>query len=209
MPTRLIGLQGPFSMRPNTNKGTVVNLDRDYLRPDEVERLRLAAKKLGRHGFRNQLMIRLAFIHGYRPAELVDLQWSHVGFSNSTLHVHRLKGSVDSVHPLSGIEMRQLGQLQRMRLHSVFCFPSERGGTMTVRGFRQMVQRAAVSAGFEFVVKPKALRHACGYYLANQGIDTRAIQLYLGHKNIQNTVRYTALNAQRFEGFMNQVPLGA
>ncbi len=43
------------------------------------------------------------------------------------------------------------------------------------------------------------LRHACGYYLANQGIDTRSIQAFLGHKNITHTVRYTELShAERF-----------
>ena len=37
------------------------------------------------------------------------------------------------------------------------------------------------------------LRHACGYKLANDGRDTRALQHYLGHKSIQHTVRYTKL----------------
>ena len=45
------------------------------------------------------------------------------------------------------------------------------------------------------------LRHACGYKLANDGRDTRAIQHYLGHKNIQHTVGYTALASDRFKGF--------
>ena len=45
------------------------------------------------------------------------------------------------------------------------------------------------------------LRHACGFYLANKGIDTRAIQQYLGHCNIQHTVQYTALTPQRFTDF--------
>jgi site-specific recombinase XerD len=45
------------------------------------------------------------------------------------------------------------------------------------------------------------LRHACGYKLANDGHDTRAIQAYLGHRNIQNTTRYTALASQRFKKF--------
>jgi site-specific recombinase XerD len=45
------------------------------------------------------------------------------------------------------------------------------------------------------------LRHACGYKLANDGHDTRAIQAYLGHRNIQNTTRYTALAPQRFKEF--------
>jgi type 1 fimbriae regulatory protein FimB/type 1 fimbriae regulatory protein FimE len=45
------------------------------------------------------------------------------------------------------------------------------------------------------------LRHATGFKLANDGHDTRAIQYYLGHKNIQRSVRYTELNAQRFKAF--------
>jgi type 1 fimbriae regulatory protein FimE len=42
---------------------------------------------------------------------------------------------------------------------------------------------------------------AAGYKLANDGHDTRAIQAYLGHRNIQNTTRYTALAPQRFKEF--------
>ena len=45
------------------------------------------------------------------------------------------------------------------------------------------------------------LRHGCGYKLANDGIDTRAIQLYMGHKSITHTTRYTQLDAGRFNGF--------
>ena len=45
------------------------------------------------------------------------------------------------------------------------------------------------------------LRHACGFKLANDGVDTRALQAYLGHRNIQNTTRYTALAPDRFKSF--------
>ena len=50
-------------------------------------------------------------------------------------------------------------------------------------------------------VHPHMLRHACGYALANRGHDTRALQAYLGHKNIQHTVRYTELSPLRFKDF--------
>jgi len=43
------------------------------------------------------------------------------------------------------------------------------------------------------------LRHACGYKFANDGVDTRTIQGYLGHRSIQHTVRYTELSAKRFK----------
>jgi type 1 fimbriae regulatory protein FimB/type 1 fimbriae regulatory protein FimE len=45
------------------------------------------------------------------------------------------------------------------------------------------------------------LRHACGSALANKGHDTRALQSYLGHRNIQHTVRYTELAPDRFKDF--------
>jgi len=52
-----------------------------------------------------------------------------------------------------------------------------------------------------FPIHPHMLRHACGYKLANQGVDTRSLQHYLGHKNIQHTVRYTELSPERFKDF--------
>ena len=72
---------------------------------------------------------------------------------------------------------------------------------MSPAGFRKMVARLGEAAGLDFPVHPHMLRHACGYKLANDGQDTRALQLYLGHKNIQHTVRYTQLDAGRFKGF--------
>ena len=64
-----------------------------------------------------------------------------------------------------------------------------------------MLQRAAKAAGLTIKVHPHMLRHACGYKLANDGRDTRSIQSYLGHKNIQHTVRYTELAPGRFKDF--------
>ena len=66
---------------------------------------------------------------------------------------------------------------------------------------RKLVKRAGQNAGIDFPVHPHMLRHACGYKLANDGHDTRALQHYLGHKNIQHTFRYTELAADRFKGF--------
>jgi type 1 fimbriae regulatory protein FimB/type 1 fimbriae regulatory protein FimE len=64
-----------------------------------------------------------------------------------------------------------------------------------------MVTRAGEKAEPGFPIPPHMLRHACGFYLANEGYDTRAIEHYIGHKNIQHTVRYTELAADRFNGF--------
>lgn len=61
--------------------------------------------------------------------------------------------------------------------------------------------RAGEVAGLDLPVHPHMLRHSTGFKLANDGQDTRAIQHYLGHKNIQHTVRYTDLSCDRFKEF--------
>jgi site-specific recombinase XerD len=80
-------------------------------------------------------------------------------------------------------------------------FVSERGAPFSTEGFARLLQRAAKAAGLTIKVHPHMLRHACGFKLANDGRDTRSIQSYLGHKNIQHTVRYTELAPGRFKGF--------
>ena len=81
-------------------------------------------------------------------------------------------------------------------------FVSERLAPLSVAGYQRMVARAGAAAGFPFLVHSHMLRHSCGYKLANDGHDTRAIQHYLGHRSIASTVRYTALAPDRFKGFL-------
>ena len=141
-------------------------------------------------------MILIAFRHGLRAMELVGLKWDAVSFDNATLHVRRVKQGNASVHPLSGTELRALRAL------SPFLFVSERGAPLSTAGFARMLERAADGAGLSGLrVHPHMLRHACGFALANAGHDTRAIQAYLGHRNIQHTVRYTELSPERFKEF--------
>ena len=138
-------------------------------------------------------MVLIAFKHGLRAAELIDLRWDQVDLDNALLHVRRLKNGSPASHPLTGRELRALRRLQREQSKSPFVFISERGTPFTKRGFQAMVERAGEAAGFEMKVHPHMLRHACGFALANKGHDTRSLQAYLGHKNIQHTVRYTEL----------------
>jgi type 1 fimbriae regulatory protein FimB/type 1 fimbriae regulatory protein FimE len=159
-----------------------------------------AARK-NRRGHRDATMILLAYRHGLRASELCGLQWQQLDLGQGTVHVNRLKNGISSVHPLGGTELRALRKLQREEPESRFLFLSERGAPMTAEGFRKLVSRAGEAAKLSFSVHPHMIRHACGYKLANDGKDTRAIQLYMGHRNIQNTVGYTQLSAERFKDF--------
>jgi integrase len=173
---------------------------REYLTEREVEQLMVAARQ-NRHGHRDATMILIAFRHGLRASELVDLHWDQVDFNRAVLHVRRAKGGTTSVHPLTGSEMRALRRLQRESEPSAFVFVSERGAPFTTAGFARMMQRAATGTRLKLKVHPHMLRHACGFALANSGHDTRALQAYLGHRNIQHTVRYTELAPDRFKHF--------
>lgn len=193
---------------PNTENRTVTprrpkNADvrtREHLTADEVDRLIESAKR-NRYGHRDALMALLAFRHGLRAAEVVDLRWEQVDLKTATLHVRRVKNGTPGSHPLTGRELRELRRHQRESPASPFVFVSERGAPLTAPGFSRMIERAAVATDLGIKAHAHMLRHACGYKLANDGIDTRALQAYLGHRNIQNTTRYTALAADRFKGF--------
>jgi integrase len=173
---------------------------REYLTKDEVERLRKAAGD-NRNGHRDATMILVAYRHGLRTSEVCTLRWDQIDLDHGKIHVNRAKNGTPSVHPLSGIELRALRRVKREAPLSPFVFISERGAPFTVGGCRRMIGRLGVKAGFTFQVHPHMLRHACGYKLANDGVDTRSLQHYLGHKNIQHTVRYTELAPGRFKGF--------
>lgn len=180
---------------PNANYRT-----REYLTEREVERLVKAAGD-NRHGHRDATMILLAFRHGLRASELCSLRWDQIDLAQGRLHVSRAKNGMPSVHPLTGTELRALRRLLREQEPGRYLFMSERGAPMSAVGFRRMMGRLGKAAKMPFPVHPHMLRHACGYKLANDGQDTRALQHYLGHKNIQHTVRYTELSPERFKNF--------
>jgi len=174
---------------------------REYLTEAEVERL-MAAAKGNRYGHRDATMALVAYRHGLRASELVDLRWEQVDFRTASLHVRRVKQGSPSVHPILGDELRALRRLQRdQESRSPFVFTSERSAPFTTAVFARMIERAGIEAKFGFKAHPHMLRHACGYALANKGHDTRALQAYLGHRNIQHTVRYTELSPMRFKDF--------
>ena len=174
---------------------------REYLTGSEVDDLIDAAKRVKRHGHRDATMIMLAYRHGLRVSELIALRWDHVDLKQGTLLVNRNKKGITSTHPLRGPELRALRKLQRDYTQSPYIFETERKVPIKADTVRRIVANAGREAGLGFPVHPHMLRHACGYKLANDGHDTRAIQHYMGHVNIQHTVRYTELAPNRFKDF--------
>jgi type 1 fimbriae regulatory protein FimB/type 1 fimbriae regulatory protein FimE len=108
--------------KPNTEYRS-----REHLTASEVEKL-IEAVKGNRRGHRDATAVLLAFRHGLRASELIDLRWEQVDLSNAILHVRRLKNGTPATHPLTGKELRALRRLQReQEIKSPFVFISERG----------------------------------------------------------------------------------
>jgi integrase len=174
---------------------------REFLTPEEVARIIAVARK-NRHGQRDSLMVMLAYRHALRSAELVALEWSQVDFAGGWLTVNRVKNGLQGVqHPLKGDELRALRQLRRENEHARFIFLSERGQPFSEAGFQKMVVRLGEAAAIGLPVHAHMLRHSAGYKLANDGRDTRSLQVWMGHKNIQHTAHYTEMAGNRFKNW--------
>ncbi len=207
--SNVVPLRGANRGSPSTLNGKVPPLrrrnkdlrSREYLTSEEVDRLITAARSLGRHGHRDMTMIMVAFRHGLRVSELISLRWDMIDMKQGLMHVSRLKNGVSSTHPLRGPELRALRKLKRDYPDTPYVFVSERKGPVTASNVRKIISRAGDKAELGMPIHPHMLRHSTGFKLANDGHDTRAIQLYLGHKNIQHTVRYTELASGRFKDF--------
>jgi type 1 fimbriae regulatory protein FimB len=175
---------------------------KNFLTEAEIESFLKAARK-GRYGIRNFAMLLLAYRHGLRVSELVNMRIADVDLDTSRLFVRRCKGSLSTSQPLDGDEIRALRAWLRQRINSPGCnsplfFLSERG-PMTRQSFNYICAEVGKRAGLNIKVYPHMLRHSCGYALANKGHDTRLIQDFLGHRNIRHTQLYTRTAAVRFE----------
>ena len=175
---------------------------RKYLTSLEVEKL-LAATKGVRNEARDRCLLLLMFRHGLRVSEACALVLSQVDIESRVLHVARLKRGLPTTHPLRGDEVRivkaWLVVRAKMKLDGEAFFVSERRNPLSRKTVFVAIRKYGELAGLPLTVHPHMLRHACGFALADQGADTRLIQDYLGHRNIQHTVMYTAANPARFE----------
>lgn len=185
----------PPPRRPNAESRT-----REHLTNAEVKDLLEAAKEIGRHGHRDALLILMMYRHALRVGELANLQWEQFDLKRGKLSIRRLKNGLPSIHYLERDEIKALRHLSKAYPPGSFVFISERGGPLSINSIHKIVARAGEAAGLDIAVHPHMLRHGKGYELAAKGVDTRVIQAYLGHKNIQHTVRYTEVDLRRLKG---------
>lgn len=174
---------------------------REYLLPDEVDTLIKTARS-NRTGLRDSTFVLLSFRHGLRLSEALNLKWSDIDFAGNGIHINRAKSGISNRHPLRSIEVIALNKLYKARNYiAQYIFTKTDGMPICKAGMQKMFSLLGEKANMPFPIHHHMLRHSCGYFLANKGIDTRAIAEYLGHTNLKHTYRYTAISPKRFNDF--------
>jgi type 1 fimbriae regulatory protein FimB len=163
----------------------------------------IEATKGRRNGIRDRCLLLLIFRHGLRVSEACRMKLDQVDTESRVLHVARLKGGLSTTQPLRSDELRAvsawLKERARMKPIGKAFFVSEQRKPLHRSTVNLVLQKYGEAASLPLLVHPHMLRHACGFALDDQGADTRLIQDYLGHRNIEHTVKYTATNPARFE----------
>lgn len=175
---------------------------KNYVTQSEVESICAVINKQSRYPVRDELMVLMAFTHGLRVGELVNLQWQQLNFKNRQLKVNRQKNGIDTTHPITS--KREIMLLKRLHTalgkpHTGYLFNTERDTPVSVNGFQRMFGAYSERAlGVKW--NAHALRHGCGTALVDQGIHLHTIKDFLGHRNIQNTAVYLHNSEKRFNG---------
>ncbi len=181
--------------------------DRKHFSGREFERL-LDAIKGSRNETRDRCLVLLMFRHGLRVSEACGLVLEQVDIESRVLHVARLKGGLSTTHPLRGDEIRAikawLVERSRMKAPGRWFFLSEQRKPLHRSTVKLTLRKYGEKAKLSVAVHPHMLRQVCGFAHADKGADTRLIQVYLGYRNIQHTVRYTATNPARLEKLWRQ-----
>ena len=177
---------------------------REYLHMHEFEALLKACSNN-----RDKCLLLVGFYHGLRINEALGLTWECVDFDNKLMVVGRLKNGIPCLHPLIYREHLLLKkwrkeQYTKFGYHPNFVFTSMRKQLLDDSTVRRLCKKLAETARLGIRFHYHMLRHTTGHYMVEQGIDSRVIQAYLGHKSINSTARYTSVSSHRYEGIMGK-----
>jgi integrase/recombinase XerD len=146
---------------------------------------------------KHRAVLMLCYGSGVRISEAVSLKVANIDSSRMLIHVEQGKGNKDRYTVLSGrllLLLREYWQIQRPLM---YLFPGTKPDTHLQPGtIQQLCREACQLAGISKHITPHVLRHSFATHLLENGTDTRAIQVLLGHRRIDTTARYTAVTPQ-------------
>lgn len=177
-----------------------------FLTEGQVEEFIQAAYKQGLKALRkrNALLIMMLFRHGLRRNEAAGLRWDQINIKDAQISIYRLKNGKNCIHPIQERELRMIGEHRKTCASNIYVFSTRTGVPLSDQGIRKIIDFLQPFTHIPHRVHPHMFRHGCGFYLANKGVDTRAIQDYLGHQDIKKTVIYTEMAPNRFNDFWRE-----
>ncbi|MEA2691769.1 MAG: integrase/recombinase XerC [Acidobacteriota bacterium] len=175
-----------------------------HLRPGEIENLLEAPSDAEPLGRRDRAILELLYATGLRVSELVGLDWRAIDLSGRVLRVMG-KGGKERMVPFGRPALAALrswlevwegvrGPGGEPAAEPVFL--NSRGGRLTDRSVRRVLDRYVEAAAIAAGVHPHTLRHTFATHLLENGADLRAIQELLGHSSISTTQKYTHLEVE-------------
>jgi integrase/recombinase XerC len=181
-----------------------------HLRPDEMERLLDAPDGGGPLARRDRALIELLYATGLRVGELVSLDWPDLDLSARVLRVLG-KGGKERMVPFGHPAVQALRHwlddwesLRKGQNEGEPIFLNHRGGRLSDRSVRRIVDRHTQSAGVPAGVHPHTLRHTFATHLLEEGADLRTIQELLGHSSLATTQKYTHVEIERLLNIYRQ-----
>jgi integrase/recombinase XerD len=146
---------------------------------------------------KHRAVLMLCYGSGLRSSEAVSVRITDIDSSRMTVRVQQGKGAKDRYRVLSQRLLTLLREYYKIQRPLEWLFPGTKAGThLQPATIREVCRDAARLAGISKRVTPHTLRHSFATHLLENGTDTRAIQVLLGHTRIDTTARYTAVTPQ-------------
>ena len=184
-----------------------------FIYPEEIETLFRSIDTSTVLGRRNYLILEFLYGTGVRVSELCDVKLSDIDYFQNTCLIHG-KGSKDRYVPLHARLANELSDYvitTRKDLlkknHSNYLFLNFRGGNITPRGIRLVINKIMLESGESLKISPHTLRHTFATHLLNNGADLRSVQELLGHSHLSSTQIYTKVSKEKLrESYMQAHP---
>jgi integrase/recombinase XerC len=183
-----------------------------YFEYNELESLFEACDLSNALGQRDRLILEMLYATGVRVGELVSIKVSDINFSSRTILILG-KGNKERIVPYGDYceEILKLylkdGYLSLNNQNSPYLFLNARGGKLTERGVRYLLEEIIKKTSVQKNISPHMIRHSFATHLLNQGCDLMTVQKLLGHESIKATQIYTHVTTDRLRSvYQNSFP---
>ena len=150
------------------------------------------------HPLKHRTILTVCYAAGLRVSEAVHLKPSHIDSQRMVIRVEQGKGNKDRYVMLSVKLLETLRVWWRVKKPQQWLFPGSRPDCpITIHTVQEACQRARQRCGLLKLVTPHSLRHAFAVHLLESGADVRTIQLLLGHRSLETTVRYLKISTTK------------